>query len=113
MPYSYTKSILYYTDIRSRLGPNPRSSEMSRNDKGSLRQDQVQMGSIKDRLGARSSNGQGQRPSNGPSHESDVLDRDQLESRRPNTKPWEVNPEYVPRGRGYYEVIITMNIHTS
>lgn len=79
------------------------------------------MGSIKDRLGQKSANGQGQRSNdgptqrfnNGPGQESDVLDRDQLESRRPNTKPWEVNPEYVPRGRGYYEVIVRFILYIS
>ena len=30
-----------------------------------------------------------------------VLDREELESRRPQVKPWEINPEYVPK-RGYY-----------
>ena len=30
-----------------------------------------------------------------------VLDREELESRRPQVKPWEINPEYVPK-KGYY-----------
>jgi hypothetical protein len=30
----------------------------------------------------------------------------ELESQRPEVKPWEVNPTYVPRGRNYFEVRI-------
>ena len=32
-----------------------------------------------------------------------VLDRDELESRRPQVKPWEINPEYVPKNKYYFE----------
>ncbi len=32
------------------------------------------------------------------------LDREELESQRPDVKPWEINPEYVPRSRYYFEV---------
>jgi hypothetical protein len=33
-----------------------------------------------------------------------VLDREGLESMRPDIKPWDINPEYVPKGGNYYEV---------
>ena len=36
-----------------------------------------------------------------PEDNDRVLDREELESRRPQVKPWEINPEYVPK-RGYY-----------
>lgn len=32
-----------------------------------------------------------------------ILDRNELESRRPQVKPWEVNPELVPRNGYYFE----------
>lgn len=32
-----------------------------------------------------------------------VLDREEMEYRRPHVKPWEVNPESVPRSRYYFE----------
>ena len=31
------------------------------------------------------------------------LDREEMEYRRPHVKPWEVNPESVPRSRYYFE----------
>ena len=33
-----------------------------------------------------------------------VLSREELERERPQVKPWEVNPEFVPKGRYYFEV---------
>ena len=33
-----------------------------------------------------------------------VLDREELESWRPDIKPWDINPEFVPKGSNYYEV---------
>ena len=33
-----------------------------------------------------------------------VLDREELESRRPDIKPWDINPEFVPKGNNYFEV---------
>uniref|UniRef100_A0A0K2TT85 Putative LOC100742483 [Bombus impatiens] n=1 Tax=Lepeophtheirus salmonis TaxID=72036 RepID=A0A0K2TT85_LEPSM len=35
--------------------------------------------------------------------ERPVLGRQELERFRPDVKPWDVNPEFVPRGRNYYE----------
>ena len=32
-----------------------------------------------------------------------ILDRDEIESRRPQARPWEINPEMVPRNRYYFE----------
>ena len=32
-----------------------------------------------------------------------VLDRDEIESRRPQVRPWESNPEFVPRNRYFFE----------
>lgn len=32
-----------------------------------------------------------------------VLDREELESRRPDIKPWDINPEFVPKGINYFE----------
>ena len=32
-----------------------------------------------------------------------ILDREEIEFRRPQVKPWEVNPEYVPRKSFYFE----------
>ena len=34
-----------------------------------------------------------------------VLDRQELESRRPDIKPWDINPEFVPKGSNYFEVM--------
>jgi len=34
---------------------------------------------------------------------SRVLDRDEIESRRPQVRPWETNPEFVPRNRYFFE----------
>jgi hypothetical protein len=33
------------------------------------------------------------------------LSREELERERPQVKPWEVNPEFVPKGGYYFEVI--------
>ena len=33
-----------------------------------------------------------------------TLDRDEMEEMRPDVKPWDIDPEYVPKGRNYYEV---------
>ena len=37
-----------------------------------------------------------------------VLDRQELESRRPDIKPWDINPEFVPKGSNYFEVIMPL-----
>ena len=50
--------------------------------------------SIRDRLGGKM---RGRPDPNRP------LDREELESQRPGTKPWDLNPEIVPRGK-YFEV---------
>ena len=40
--------------------------------------------------------------------------RQEMESRRPDVKPWEIDPEYVPKGHTYYEVrTLTGYAHTN
>ena len=39
----------------------------------------------------------------GNPHNNRILDREEIEFRRPQVKPWEVNPEYVPRNNFYFE----------
>ncbi len=68
-------------DIRDRLGTNGARPATNSS-------------SVRDRLGYQ----------NNVDRDRDrVLDRDELESQRPDVKPWEVNPEFVPRG-SYFEV---------
>ncbi len=92
-------------DVRDR-------SPLGRADRMASSRDQ-QRTSVKDRLGVaaggdRKSTGQvrdrlGERE--GVLEDTErMLDREEMESRRPNTRPWDINPEYVPRGRNYYEV---------
>ena len=54
-----------------------------------LRQDDRGKEDVKSRLGIRPN--------------EDALSREQLERRRPTTKPWEINPEVVPRSGFYFE----------
>ena len=34
------------------------------------------------------------------------LSREELERERPQVKPWDINPEFVPKGHSYFEVNI-------
>ena len=72
------------SDVKSRLGEHTRLDD--------------ERPSIRDRLGDRHNNDWDDRDR--------PMDRDELESRRPMTKPWDVNPEFVPKGFSYYEVVI-------
>jgi hypothetical protein len=73
------------TSVRDRLGNHQQKQDH-----------QKPRTSIRDRLGGESTN---------LDDDDRVLNRDELESLRPDVKPWEINPEYVPRSHYYFEVI--------
>ena len=84
-------------DVRSRLG---RVDDRRRSD-GRRRDDPHRNGSgnVRDRLGDR------HRGRDDEAMDEDrVLNREELEMQRPVVKPWDINPEFVPRGRNYFEV---------
>ena len=85
--YSDTRS---NSDVKNRLGN--RSSVHSRL---SSLQSRLSGNDVRSRLGRKQEDDDNDR----------VLDRQELESQRPVVQPWDVNPEIVPRGRNYFEVI--------
>ena len=48
-------------------------------------------------------NAHNNRPGDNTHNTNRILDREEIEFRRPQVKPWEVNPEYVPRNNFYFE----------
>ncbi len=64
--------------------------------------------SIKDRLGGggsvvSSSTDRRERVRSRLGDSAAALNREELENLRPDVKPWDINPEYVPKGRNYFE----------
>ncbi len=71
-----------------------------------MRSSNVGRSSVKDRLGGGGSDrlrGRLGNSHNRNGNNSDVLDREQLENLRPDVKPWDIDPEFVPKGRNYFE----------
>ena len=109
------------SSLRSRLGPTPGDRSRSRSPLGRTSSGRPRLSSrvgevkLKDRLGdARTTF----RVTNDRFRDNDamdedggestqrILDREELESQRPVVKPWDIDPEFVPRGRNYFEVEI-------
>ena len=80
-----------FGSVKDRLG-RKRSAERSRGDSPSYRRPRVD---ARDRLNRRRG-GSDLDPNR-------VMDREELESRRPDIKPWDLNPEFVPKGPSYFE----------
>ncbi|TRY72269.1 hypothetical protein TCAL_03389 [Tigriopus californicus] len=103
-----SRSPLRQPDLRRRLGDtNPRESIRDRLGSSShpthMDQTRSERSRVRDRLGGSSfrhrSRGRGLDEDDDPA----ILDREELERQRPMVKPWDVNPEFVPRGRNYFE----------
>lgn len=110
-----SRSPLRNPDLRRRLGdPNPRESIRDRLGgsggggngitSSQTHMDRSDRSSVRDRLGGSNARRRSRGRGMDEDDEQAILDREELERHRPMVKPWDVNPEFVPRGRNYFEV---------